>query len=67
MVISTITLNEWRLRTGKRSSGRPARSWRNDIQEYTGEVANADVWSRAAKDRQLWKGPEEGFARRWAA
>ena len=63
----TVRLNEWRPRTGKRSSGRPARRWRDDIQEYAREVANADVWSRAAKDRKLWKGLEEGFARRWAA
>ncbi|CAH2238895.1 jg13703 [Pararge aegeria aegeria] len=40
---------EWRLRTGKRSVGRPPTRWTDDIRRFAGSC-----WRQAAQDRVLW-------------
>ena len=56
---NTRLLN-WVPQHGKgRRVGRPHKKWKNDIIEFAG-----DAWVEHARDQDLWKTIEEGFAQR---
>ncbi|GFN78979.1 endonuclease-reverse transcriptase [Plakobranchus ocellatus] len=55
-----VHLSESRLRIGKRSRGRQARRWRDDIVNTKG-----NTWSRDARDRDEWKRDAEGYILQW--
>ena len=42
----------------KRPRGRPARRWRDELDDYW----NGNIWQRIAQDRQMWKQLAEAFA-----
>ncbi|GFS05667.1 endonuclease-reverse transcriptase [Elysia marginata] len=58
--LTTCKKNEWQPRNGKRSRGRQARRWRDDIVRTMG-----NTWTREAKDREEWRRDVEGFILQW--
>ncbi|GFN77097.1 protein sidekick-1 [Plakobranchus ocellatus] len=56
----TLRVTEWQPRNGKRSRGRQARRWRDDIVKTRG-----NTWSRDARDRDEWKRDAEGYILQW--
>ncbi|GFN75299.1 endonuclease-reverse transcriptase [Plakobranchus ocellatus] len=56
----TLRVTEWQPRNGKRSRGRQARRWRDDIVKTKG-----NTWSRDARDRDEWKRYAEGYILQW--
>ncbi|GFO31736.1 endonuclease-reverse transcriptase [Plakobranchus ocellatus] len=52
----TTRVTEWQPRNGKRSRGRQARRWREDIVKTKGKT-----WSRDARDRDEWRRDAEGY------
>ena len=42
----------------KRSRGRPARRWRDELDNYW----MCNIWQRIVQDRQMWKQHAEAFA-----
>ncbi|GFS22622.1 endonuclease-reverse transcriptase [Elysia marginata] len=46
----TLRVTEWQPRNGKRSRGRQARRWRDDIVRTMG-----NTWTREAKDKEEWR------------
>ena len=53
----TSRITTWRPYEGKRSRGRPARRWRDELDEYW----KGTIWQRIAQDRQIWKRHAEAF------
>ncbi|GFO40637.1 endonuclease-reverse transcriptase [Plakobranchus ocellatus] len=51
-----MRVTEWQPRNGKRSGGRQARRWRDDIVK-----TKENTWSRDARDRDEWKRDVEGY------
>ncbi|GFO40356.1 endonuclease-reverse transcriptase [Plakobranchus ocellatus] len=56
----TLRVTEWQPRNDKRSRGRQARRWRDDIVK-----AKGNTWSRDARDRDEWKRDAEGYILQW--
>ncbi|GFN77359.1 endonuclease-reverse transcriptase [Plakobranchus ocellatus] len=56
----TLRVTEWQPRNGKRSRGRQARIWRDDIVKMKG-----NTWSRDARDRDEWRRDAEGYILQW--
>ncbi|GFR63148.1 endonuclease-reverse transcriptase [Elysia marginata] len=56
----TLRVTEWQPRNGKRSRGRQARRWRDDIVRTMG-----NAWTREAKEREEWRRGAEGFILQW--
>ncbi|GFO16510.1 endonuclease-reverse transcriptase [Plakobranchus ocellatus] len=56
----TLRVTEWQARNGKRSRGRQARRWRDDIVKTKG-----NAWSRDARDRNEWRRDAEGYILQW--
>ncbi|GFO46854.1 endonuclease-reverse transcriptase [Plakobranchus ocellatus] len=56
----TLRVTDWQPRNGKRSRGRQARRWRDDIVKTKG-----NRWSRDARDRDEWKRDAEGYILQW--
>ncbi|GFO16509.1 endonuclease-reverse transcriptase [Plakobranchus ocellatus] len=56
----TLRVTEWQARNGKRSRGRQARRWRDDIVKTKG-----NAWSRDARDRDEWRRDAEGYILQW--
>ncbi|GFO50048.1 endonuclease-reverse transcriptase [Plakobranchus ocellatus] len=56
----TLRVTEWQPRNGKRSRGRQARRWRDDIVKTKG-----NTWSRDARDRDECRRDAEGYILQW--
>ncbi|GFS18025.1 transposase [Elysia marginata] len=56
----TLRVTEWQPRNGKRSRGRQARRWRDDIVRTMG-----NTWTREAKDKEEWRRGAEGLILQW--
>ncbi|GFR57455.1 endonuclease-reverse transcriptase [Elysia marginata] len=56
----TLRVTEWQPRNGKRSRGRQARRWRDDIVRTMG-----NTWTREAKDKEEWRRGAEGIILQW--
>ncbi|GFN90689.1 endonuclease-reverse transcriptase [Plakobranchus ocellatus] len=56
----TLRVTEWQPRNGKRSRGRQARRWRDDIVKKKG-----NTWCRDARDRNEWRRDAEGYILQW--
>ena len=54
----TKCITTWKPYERKRLRGRPAKRWRDDLDEYWNET----TWQRTAQDRQTWKQHAEAFA-----
>ena len=54
----TKRITTWKPYGRKRLRGRPAKRWRDDLDEYWNET----TWQRTAQDRQTWKQHAEAFA-----
>ena len=54
----TSRITHWRPYEGKRTRGRPAKRWRDDLDIFWRET----TWQRKAQDRQIWKTHAEAFA-----
>ena len=66
--VSRIRDNQWTLRITiwkpykrKRPRGRPARCWRDKLDDYW----KGTIWQRIVQDRQMWKQHAEAFAQQW--
>ena len=46
-----LTDEHWKLYKRKRPRGRPARRWRDELDDYW----KGTIWQRIAQDRQMWK------------
>ena len=53
----TKRITTWKPYGRKRLRGRPAKRWRDDLDEYWNET----TWQRTAQDRQTWKQHAEAF------
>ncbi|CAG4978815.1 unnamed protein product [Colias eurytheme] len=51
---------EWRPRTGKRSVGRPAARWTDDLKKVAGIG-----WMRYAEERENWRDLGEAYVQQW--
>ncbi|KPJ20910.1 hypothetical protein RR48_00493 [Papilio machaon] len=51
----------WRPHTGRRSAGRPAARWTDDLFKVAGVS-----WMRVAQDRSSWQSLGEAYAHQWA-
>ena len=63
---SGIRHNRWTLRTWKpyerkRPRGRPARRWKDELDDYW----KGTIWQRVAQDRQMWRQHAEAVAQQW--
>ncbi|GFR93951.1 endonuclease-reverse transcriptase [Elysia marginata] len=56
----TLRVTEWQPRNGKRSRGRQARRWRDDIVRTMG-----NMWTRETKDKEEWRRGAEGLILQW--
>ncbi|GFR69251.1 endonuclease-reverse transcriptase [Elysia marginata] len=56
----TLRVTEWQPRNGKKSKGRQARRWRDDIVRTMG-----NTWTREAKDKEKWRRGAEGLILQW--
>lgn len=54
----TSRITTWRPYDGKRSRGRPAKRWRDDLDDFWKDT----IWQRKAQDRLTWKTHAEAFA-----
>lgn len=54
----TSRITSWRPYDGKRSRGRPAKRWRDDLDDFW----RSAIWRREAQDRLTWKKHAEAFA-----
>ena len=54
----TKRITTWKPYGRKRLRGRPAKRWRDDLEEYWNET----TWQRTAHDKQTWKQHAEAFA-----
>ena len=57
----TKRITTWKPYGRKRLRGRPAKRWRDDLDEYWNETTS----QRSAQDRQTWKQHAEAFAQYW--
>lgn len=53
---------EWRIRTGRRSVGRPPTRWTDDLVKVAGSR-----WMRAAQDRMSWRSKGEAYVQQWTS
>lgn len=53
---------EWRPRLGKRSVGRPATRWDDDIRRLAGVS-----WMRVAENRERWRALGETYVQQWTS
>ena len=53
---------EWRPHIGKRSVGRPATRWTDDLIQVAGRR-----WMQAASNRYFWKSMEEAYVQQWTS
>ena len=60
-VCARVSLRACMLVERERPRGRPARSWRDELDDYW----NGTIWQRIAQDRQMWKQHAEAFAQLW--
>ena len=54
----TMRITTWKPYERKRPRGRPARRWRDELNDYW----KGTIWQRIAQDRQMWKQHVEAFA-----
>ena len=54
----TLRITSWKRYERKIPRGRPARRWRDELDDYW----KGTVWQRIAQDRQMWKQHAEAFA-----
>ena len=54
----TLRITTWKPYERKIPRGRPARRWRDELDDYW----KGTIWQRIAQDRQMWKQHAEGFA-----
>ena len=54
----TLLITTWKPYERKRPRGRPARRWRDKLDDYW----KGTIWQRIAQDRQIWKQHAETFA-----
>ena len=54
----TLRITTWKPYERKRPSGRPARHWIDELDDYWKDT----IWQRIAQDRQMWKLHAEAFA-----
>ena len=47
----TLRVTTWKPNERKRPRGRPARRWRDELDDYWKDT----IWQRIAQDRQMWK------------
>ncbi|GFS11875.1 endonuclease-reverse transcriptase [Elysia marginata] len=59
-LVNPLRVTEWQPRNGKRSRGRQARRWRDDIVRTMG-----NTWTREAKDKEEWRRGAEGLILQW--
>ena len=55
---SRIRDNRWKPFERERPRGRPARRWRDELDDYW----KGTIWHRTAQDGQMWKQDAEAFA-----
>ncbi|GFS18387.1 endonuclease-reverse transcriptase [Elysia marginata] len=55
----TLRVTEWQPRNGKRSRGRQARRWRDDIVTVR---TMGNTWTREAKDKEEWRRGAEALS-----
>ena len=56
----TIRTTDWTPRDRKRSRGRQARRWRDDLDQFFGKT-----WPQTARTRTEWKRLTEGYIQQW--
>ena len=54
----TLRITTWKPYEIKRPRGRPARRWRDELDDYW----KGTIWQRIAQDKQMWKQHIEAFA-----
>ena len=54
----TLRITTWKPYERKRPKGRPARRWRDELDDYW----KGTIWQRIAQDRQTWKQHAEAIA-----
>ncbi|KAK2184814.1 hypothetical protein NP493_252g05078 [Ridgeia piscesae] len=54
----TLRITTWKPHERKRPRGRPARRWRDELDDYW----KSTIWQRIAQDRQMWMQHAEAFA-----
>ena len=54
----TLRITIWKPYERKRPRGRPARRWKDKLDDYW----NGTIWQRIAQDREMWKQHAEAFA-----
>ena len=57
----TLRVTTWKPYERKRHRRRPARRWRDELNDYW----NGTFWQSIAQDRQMWKQHVEAFAQPW--
>ena len=57
----TQSITTWKPYKRKRPRERPARRWRDELDDYWKDT----IWWRIAPDRQMWKQHAEAFAQPW--